>query len=698
MKILFALALPLTAGVLAAQSTPASTTSAPASAAAAETEITLAPLVVTGASSEQPLIVTLDPRAPAQPMPAQDGADVLKAVPGFSVIRKGGTDGDPVLRGMAGSRLIVALDDQCVLGGCGNRMDPPTAYVFPAAYDKVTILKGPQTVLHGPGNSAGVVLFESERDRRDTAGYGGMAAVTAASFGRLDAVVDARAGTPEFLARGALTRTEGDDYEDGDGRAVHAAHERWSANASLGWTPDARTLVEISGARSDGEAAYADRMMDGVVFDRENLAVRARREQLTPLVASLELQLGYNYVDHVMDNYSLRTFAPSMMMPNPAVSNPDRETTGGRLVAELTPGGGATRVTLGLDQQSNRHTVRSSSNQSADPYQAKARTPDAEFSQWGVFGEMTCEIGEAGRVVAGARLDQWRAEDHRARVPIGMMGSVPNPSYGHVRDSQLASGFARYEHRLSSAPATLYAGLGYVSRFPDYWELIKNESATSVTAFGTMPEKTMQLDLGANATLGALDLAVAVFASDVQDFNLVQSSYAKPSGMMGTRMAVITRNVDASTWGGEVSAGWRFAEHWRADASLAYTHGTNDTDDRPLAQIPPLESRLALAYTQATWSIGGLVRLVADQDRVAVNQGNIVGQDIGPSEGFAVVSLNASWRLTDALRLSAGADNLLDETYAEHISRAGSMLAGYPQTTRVNEPGRVLWLKLDLAY
>ena len=691
------LVIPVSASLLVAQSTPASSPP-PDSAGPAENEVVLAPLVVTGATAERPLEMTLDPRAPAQPIPAQDGADILKSVPGFSVIRKGGTDGDPVLRGMAGSRLVVALDDQVVLGGCGNRMDPPTAYVFPAAYDRVTILKGPQTVLRGPGNSAGVVLFERDHTRLDPAGVSGLATVTAASFGRLDAAVDARAGTPEFFARGSFTRTEGDDYEDGDGRVVHAAHERWSANTALGWTPDAHTLVELSGARSDGEAAYADRMMDGVVFDRENLALRARREHLSPLVAGVELQVGYNYVDHVMDNTSLRTFVPSMMMPNPSVSNPDRETTGGKVLVELTPGDSHTRFTIGLDQQSNEHTVRSSSNQPADPYQAKPRTRDAEFRQWGLFGEMTRDVGESGRIVAGARLDDWRAQDHRERVPIGMMGSAPNPTAGHVRESQLASGFARYEHRLSAAPATLYAGLGYVSRFPDYWELIKNESASSVSAFGTMPEKTTQLDLGANVTIGAIDFAVAVFASDVRDFNLVQSNYAKPSGMMGTRLAVVTRTIDASTWGGEVSAGWRFAEHWRADASLAHTRGTNDTDGRPLAQIPPLESRLALAYMRATWSVGGLVRLVADQDRVAVNQGNIVGQDIGLSEGFAVVSLHASCRLTDSLRLSAGADNLLDGTYAEHISRAGTMLAGYPQTTRVNEPGRVLWLKLDLAY
>lgn len=81
------------------------------SLALAQTEpVRLDPVVVTAPRHLQPLVVTADPRAPAQPIPAHDGADVLKHIPGFSVIRKGGTDGDPVLRGLAGSRLGVQVD------------------------------------------------------------------------------------------------------------------------------------------------------------------------------------------------------------------------------------------------------------------------------------------------------------------------------------------------------------------------------------------------------------------------------------------------------------------------------------------------------------------------------------------------------------------------------------------------------------
>ena len=89
---------------------------------------------------------------------------------------------------------------------------------------------------------------------------------------------------------------------------------------------------------------------------------------------------------------------------------------------------------------------------------------------------------------------------------------------------------------------------------------------------------------------------------------------------------------------------------------------------------------------------------LARRQRVAIWQGAIVGQDLGTTPGYAVVSLNASWRFRAWGRLSAGVDNLFDKTYAEHISRSGATVAGYEQTTRVNEPGRTLWTRLDVSF
>src|SRR5690606_34398831 len=136
------------------------------------------------------------------------------------------------------------------------------------------------------------------------------------------------------------TRSDADDYKDGDGKSIHSAYTRWSGTAIAGWTPDADSEVKLSYDVSDGEAAYADRMMDGVKFARTGYAAEFSRRNLSPLLERIELKAYRNYIDHVMDNYTLRE--PPMMMGNTvkSVSNPDRDTQGARFEAQLGLGEG----------------------------------------------------------------------------------------------------------------------------------------------------------------------------------------------------------------------------------------------------------------------------------------------------------------------------------------------------------------------
>lgn len=643
---------------------------------------------------EAPLTVTTNPRVPRQPMPAHDGADYLKTIPGFSAIRKGGTDGDPVFRGMAGSRLNVLLDGQTILGGCGGRMDPPTAYVYPAAYDRITVLKGPQTVLYGPGNSAGTVLFERNIKRAEQAGTTGNASLTLGSFGRNDETAGARTGSPDHYLTANGTRSQMQDYKDGNGNAVHSSYLRWSSNAALGWTPSDDTRLELSAAKSDGRAAYADRSMDGAKFARDNVGLRLERASLSPLVSKLDAQVYYNYVDHVMDNYSLRPFVATAMMPAPAAANPDRTTTGGRVALGLDLSD-ATHSTIGMDFQNNRHTNRNAWNQTVLPYQAMPRTQDALFRNAGVFGEVRHTQSGLSRVIGGLRVDNWHAEDDRATIMAGM-ATVANPTANRVRNETLPSGYARYERDLANVASTWYAGVGRTARAPDYWELISKESATTVSAFNTRPEKTTQLDVGINYRGGAWSGSVSMFYNKIADFILIQSNVNKGSAMM-PRLAAIARNINASTWGGEATLVYQLADNWKLDGALALVHGNNDTDGVALGQMPPLEARLAAAYDDKVWSLGALLRGAAAQDRYAPNQGNIAGQDIGRTGSFSIFSINGGWRRSKGMQITAGIDNLFNKAYAEHLSRAGSMVQGFTTTTRVNEPGRTIWVQANFA-
>jgi len=650
---------------------------------------TLDEVVVTAPQSDEPLTVRTNPKAPRQPVPAHDGADYLKTIPGFSVIRKGGTDGDPVFRGMAGSRLNILLDGETILGGCGGRMDPPTAYIFPAAYDRITVLKGPQTVLYGPGNSAGVVLFEREIKRAEQAGVKANGSVMGGSFGRNDEMAEVRAGTPDYYIQGNATRSHSGNYKDGNGARVHSAYTRWSGNAALGWTPDDNTRLEMTLAKSDGEAAYADRTVDGSKFERDNYGLKFEKKRLSSTVDSIEAQAYYNYIDHVMDSYSLRAGGnPASMM---AAMNPDRRTTGGRLAVGLALGS-AVSAKIGIDTQHNEHKNRYGAAPGyMGDYTLKARDEDASFRNTGLFGEVSFITSERGQIVGGLRFDNWDAKDNRAAMIMRGMGMVANPTSKQSRSETLSSGFARYEHGMASS--TVYVGLGRTERAPDYWELISKESAATASAFNTKPEKTTQLDIGVNIAGEGISGSVSAFYSKVNDFILIQSGVMK-----GMSSVSIARNIKATTYGAEAGLTYLVANNWKLNGSLAYVHGENDTDNVALGQIPPLEARIGANYDDKVWSAGALLRLVSEQDRFTANQGNIAGQDIGRTSGFGIFSVNGGWRPRKGMQLTAGVDNLFDRLYAEHISRAGSMVSGFTQTTRVNEPGRTVWVKGNIEF
>ena len=626
----------------------------------------------------EPSVVETDPRITRQPLPAHDGADYLKTIPGFSVMRKGGTDGEAVLRGMAGSRLNVLVDGENVLGGCSMRMDSPTAYIFPEAYDKLTVVKGPQTVLFGPGGSAGSVMFERGIKFLKEPGYQGRGSLLIGSFGRHDEILDVKAGNENFYIKGTGTNSQSGDYEDGNGNKVHSRYHRYSGNLAAALAIDENTKMELSGAYSDGWASYADRGMDGSQFTRENLALRFEKSKISNLVDKVSFQISRNDIDHIMDDFTLR--APGNM----GWARLKHETVNAKLKVDLIPSHDSI-LSLGIDAQQSDHEKASGARSvSTDT----ATSADSEFQQIGLFGEGHYLLDDTQRVIAGYRADFWDAKDKR----------TSGTTAGATRSDTLHSAFIRYENALAIAPVTTYIGLGRTERFPDYWELISAHSvgtSDSNSAFlSTKSEKTNQLDLGFLSKLDKLTLNGSVFYNQIDDFILIDYR----SGFSSNMGYGSARNINAHTYGAELDATYKIYDELKVNASLAYVRGSNETDHLDLAQLPPLEGRLGLTYDNKTWFAGGLLRLVDNQNHYSVGQGNIAGKDIGANAGFATLSLNAGWRPTTNSLISAGVDNLFDKTYAEFISRAGNngmgmAITGYTQTTRVNEPGRTFWVK-----
>ena len=634
----------------------------------------LSAIVATTVNPQSPLNYVTSPKIPRQPIPASDGTDYLKTIPGFTALRNGGTNGDPVLRGMFGSRINILTNNSSMPGACGGRMDNPGSYIAPENFDELSVIKGPQTVLWGPIASAGTVRFVRNAPELDADGevqFEG--SLTGGSFGRHDQNADLTVGNDKFYARLSANHSHSQDYKDGDGNRIHSKWDKWNADLTLGLKPDQNTLFEVNAGVGDGRVAYATRGMDGTMFKRTTYGLRFKKENMGGVLDAIEAELYYNQADHNMDNYRMRPYKMRME------SNPRRTTWGGRLAGTLKFNEQWSLIT-GVDFQESKHELR----RRVGNIGAKEMpwNDNAKFSNQGIFGELTWAPSDYQRVITGIRFDHATAKDLRAM----------SASSGYKRSDTLFGGFMRYEHDLQSSPTTLYVGLGHTERFPDFWELVSpgKGPAGSVNAFtGIKPEKTTQLDFGAQYNGDNLQAWFSGYFGYVNDFILFDYSGMGVKGV---------RNVKARIMGAELGADYALNDNFKIGASLAYAWGKNRDDGRPMAQMPPLEARLSASYDDGTWSAGAVWRLVAAQKRYAANQGNVVSKDFGPSAGFGTLSLNGSYAFNKSMKLSVGIDNVFNKTYSEHLNLAGQGSFGFAANTRVNEPGRNIWARLDIRY
>lgn len=652
----------------------------------------LAPVVMTAqkANDANGLIVRADPKQPIQPVPATDGADYLQSIAGFSSVKNGGTNGDVTFRGMFGSRIKILTDGTENLGACPSRMDAPTSYIQPESFDRITVTKGPQTVQYANTGSAATVIFERQKPKlSEDQSYFGQASVLLGSYGRLDQNIEAVAGDEQKYIRLNANRSESNSYEDGNGDKVPSAWERWNTDVALGWTPDANTWFELSAGKSDGEALYAGRDMDGSQFARESLGLRFEKKNLTDVIKKVEGQVNYSYNDHVMDNFRLRT--PPLMemehdghkmnMPNPSEMQVTRRTLNSRLA--VTSEWDKLSLITGVDTQQNHHAGSMKSMMMNMPL-----TTNMKFNSYGAFGELGYKLNDRYKLVSGARIDQVKIEALQLNED---------------RKETLPSAFIRLESQHPEHDAKTYIGLGYVERVPDYWELFSTAHGNSGMPTPTFndldTEKTLQLDLGYQHQHGALKSWASAYAGLVNDYILMSyHNHATGGHGHGSSFSASAKNVDATIAGAEAGIGYDFTDAIQADVSAMYAWGENTDTHKPLPQIAPLEGRLNVRYVQDKYTFGLLWRVVAKQDRISLHQGNIVGYDMNESKSFNTLALNASYNLAKDINIAVGVDNVFDKAYTEHLNKAGSSGFGFASEEQFNNIGRNYWARMSMKF
>ena len=409
-----------------------------------------------------PAIITTEPNR-TDMAPTMDGGSFLRSIPGVDAIRMGGHGLEPVIRGQQQEQLNVISDGAFSYGGCPNRMDPPAALTAIETYDSITVEKGFQSVRHGPGGSGGTVIMERNAPALDDAKpyqiKTGLAVNSNGSGvnGNLEAAMKIGSG----YARAIGTKSRSGDYEDAKGNKVRSAFKQWSTGLEVGYAPGNGTEVSFGAERDrTDDVLFAGAGMDAPYGITDVVRFQFAKDLEGSALNAVRINAYDSRVNHLMDNYSLRTRTAAMAMRTPTSS----DTTGFKIEADANAGD--MPLLLGMDYKNlDRNAIRYSGMTDANVTNLQSYVwPGVSSREIGVFSEGTVPLDDNSSVKVGVRYDNVRVTADKANYVATVGGGQFRSAnqlytlyYGNgfstVNENNV-SGLVRYEHKFSADTTT----------------------------------------------------------------------------------------------------------------------------------------------------------------------------------------------------------------------------------------------------
>lgn len=628
----------------------------------------------------------------------QEGGEILRNTLGVDASRMGGHGLDPTIRGQSQTQLNVILDDAYLHGGCPNRMDPPTSFANIESYDSVRIIQGVETLQYGTGGTGGTILFERGLPEMGTHGKIEVGAGSNAYKSSANAEVSTRSELG-YIRAFAINK-DGSNYKDGNGNTVRASYSTEHHGVIAGLTPKAGERIEMSAEKIvTHNALFQGSGMDAPYDEMNIMRLKYRSSNGFGFVDGVKADLSYAADEHLMDNYSLRPNM-AMRMKSPTTSN----TLSGKLAltSKLTS---STSVEYGLNIQNVNRKAELVRVMPLPQTNMSFNWPNVSTDRIGVFAEALHKLTNESRVKAGVRVDKVTAEADLLNAKANPMAITPaqmyDRVYGYKGDGKANedhwSALARYELDLAK-DLTWFTGVSRTMRTADETERFFANGA-SVNATGSFntpgsawvgnpnlnPEKHVQIDTGLSKQTEHYGWRATVFYDAVQDYIL------RDQRMVTNGKITTYRNVNATLYGAQVEGYTGFAWNTQLAGGLNYVNSQNDSDNRNIAQTPPLSGYVALNKQAGDLGLGARFRFQDKQSAIDT----LSGLDTQKTPAWSVLDLYGSYRINKTVKVMAGVDNVFDHAYFQHVGRTDSLTGN---TINLYEPGRSAWVKLSAKF
>ena len=293
-------------------------------------------------------------------------------------------------------------------------------------------------------------------------------------------------------------------------------------------------------------------------------------------------------------------------------------------------------------------------------------------TQLGLYSAARLQVSDGFKVIAGARVTNWRQEDE-----VGAWTAEP----------------FEVEHNGVFTPyaAIVYDVSANISAYASYSEIFQPDTKKDRNGEYVDPREGASYEIGLKSELfeGSLNATAAVFYVDQNNFAVPDAGFFVPGTLdpaYRTAQGVETRGYELEI-AGEITSNWQ--------ASLGWTHYlTKDADDQDVAVDHPrrllkLFTKYRLAGAWRGLSVGGGVSWESAKPARDVNPATATMERVGESS-YGLVDLMARYEFTETLAGQLNINNVLDEKY-----RYSSYWWGAPYT--YGDPRNAL-LSLDYSF
>ncbi|MCW5698851.1 MAG: TonB-dependent receptor [Rhodospirillales bacterium] len=509
-----------------------------------------------------------------------------------------------------------------------------------------------------------------------------------------------------FFGSAVAYHEEVDNYKDGKGDEVRYGFDKTFATATLGYAPKPGTSISLMGA-------YL--LKEDIVFDGSRTDTPEIKAPLGKLKLSFSPEGGWfdqirlsGFVrgfERRNNNFELRP----LTAPRAMQIDLDRFDLRGRMEGDFAIGEVKNSIGIAFEHD-NRDALRSAGPDSTTMVPQSQFFPDATVNVFSLFGNSAWPLGEGRRIEGGLRYDHVRADAGNIDTQLGVTPS-PETQYqnafgvsGHgTKTENNVGAHVRYEHGFMKGSAQAFVEVGRYMRTADpqerFFARFDGPAGQAVLSnwVGNPeidPEAHHKVEVGAALNGGSWDIGGTAYYDYALDYIIRDRAHLQ-TGVLLNDSSNIYRNIDASIFAIAAEANWRFATGWSVGIWGQYVHGENESDGIPLAQIPPLEGQLRLAYGSEHWSAGGRLRAVARQTRVDDDVATGSGVDDGETSEFVTLDLFAAVHPVKWARLDFGVENVFDVRYREHIERVDQNDPLYRQPA---SPGLAGWVRAEVKF